>query len=207
MNKKVPIFPLKLVMFPESRYPLHIFEEKYKRLVKRCLGNNEEFGIVAKIDLEISTVGCIVRIDKILRKHENGAMDIVVKGYQRFETLSTNMHKDGYLEAEIETFDDAGIDSIEGLESQTIDKFLDVLSLTDINLDNRFWDNLEVVKNKSYKIAEKAGLNLKQRQNLLSLGNEPDRLHYLINHLNKVEEYLEQNQIMKDIILGDGYIN
>ena len=60
MKSQIPIFPLNLVMFPEARYPLHIFEERYKRMIKWCIDNDTEFGIVLKIDLKIANVDCIM---------------------------------------------------------------------------------------------------------------------------------------------------
>ncbi len=50
MKNTIPIFPLNLVVFPDSKYPLHIFEERYKILLQKCLTDNSGFGIVASID-------------------------------------------------------------------------------------------------------------------------------------------------------------
>ena len=93
MNNKIPIFPLNIVIFPDSSYPLHIFEERYKRMLKRSLENNEEFGIVSKIDLEISHIGCMAKISEIVKTYENGSTDIIIKGGARFNIISQNFHQ------------------------------------------------------------------------------------------------------------------
>jgi Lon protease-like protein len=46
MNDKIPIFPLPLVLLPGEKLPLHIFEEKYKKMIEHCLKNNKKFGII-----------------------------------------------------------------------------------------------------------------------------------------------------------------
>ena len=46
MNDKIPIFPLPLVLLPGEKLPLHIFEEKYKKMIEYCLKNNQKFGII-----------------------------------------------------------------------------------------------------------------------------------------------------------------
>jgi Lon protease-like protein len=55
--KTIPLFPLNLVVFPNSRYPLHIFEERYKKMINDCLTDETGFGIVAPSGKELSKIG------------------------------------------------------------------------------------------------------------------------------------------------------
>jgi hypothetical protein len=50
-------------------------------------------------------------------------------------------------------------------------------------------------------------MNLQQQQSLLSLRSESDRLQFLIKHFEKLEQYLDRTEVLKEIIAGDGYIN
>ncbi|RME75458.1 MAG: peptidase S16, partial [Chloroflexi bacterium] len=43
---QIPLFPLDVVLFPGMMLPLHIFEERYKIMIKQCLADNRSFGIV-----------------------------------------------------------------------------------------------------------------------------------------------------------------
>ena len=43
--QRIPLFPLNLVLFPGQTLPLHIFEERYKEMLKRCLRENIPFGV------------------------------------------------------------------------------------------------------------------------------------------------------------------
>ena len=208
MRSSIPIFPLNIVIYPGSKYPLHIFEERYKKLINRCISTRKGFGIVAKIDLEISKIGCIVEVKKIFKKYENGSMDILVEGSDRFSIFSTLLHSDGYLEAEFESYSDNQFSEEDSfIYDQILGKFRHILDKTEIRLEESFWKKLETTSLKSFKIAEKSGLNLKQQQNLLVIQNENDRLNYLLKHFERVEIYLDRSEAMREIISGDGYIN
>lgn len=209
MKNIVPIFPLNLVMFPDAIYPLHIFEERYKRMIRRCLENNEHFGIVSKIEFDIAKLGCLVKVTRVIETYENGSMDIIVRGDKRFITENTNMHNDGYLEAEIIIFNDSEMisDSDYRIFEETVRTFKNIIKKTSLTLSSVFWQNLYKSENKSFKLAEKSGLNLRQQQDILSLQSEKERLNYLHDHLEKLDKTLDRSEALKDIILADGYLN
>lgn len=208
MKSIIPIFPLNLVMYPDSIYPLHIFETRYKKLINWCRTEKEGFGIVTKIDENISTVGCYVEIVEVINVFENGSLDILVRGRERFQTVSTELHPHGYIVSHVlPYFDDEHYSPSLPIENDTISKFKNILDRTEIKFDGRYWKNFNKAQNKSFKIAEKSGMNLKQQQNLLSLRSESERLKFLFKHFQKLEEYLDRAEVLKEIIAGDGYIN
>jgi Lon protease-like protein len=106
MSKRfIPLFPLQLVVFPRTRLPLHIFEERYKEMVGIAIRDNSEFGIVLARDEGIVNAGCTVLVDKVLEMYPDGRMDIMTQGKHRFEILRLSEEKD-YLQAEVQYFDD-----------------------------------------------------------------------------------------------------
>lgn len=206
--KEIPLFPLGLVVYPNSVYPLHIFEERYKNMIGRCLKNNEPFGIVASIEKEMFEVGCLVKIRDILKRYNDGRLDITVIGIERFQTITTVNNEAGYIQGDLESYtDDVNPDVKPETYFEVINKFKRILSKTEILLTERYWKNLDTAELKSFKIAEKAGLSLKQQQFLLSLKSEKARINMLSTHFNKIEEYLDSSETINDIIQGDGYIN
>ncbi len=208
LNNIIPIFPLNLVMFPDAQYPLHIFEERYKRMLHRCIDNDEYFGIVSKIEYDIAKIGCLVKVSRVLETYENGSMDIIVRGFSRFMTETTNMHIDGYLEAEIVMFgDNEYLHESDLIFEETVQIFKNIIHKTSLNLSSGFWQNLYKSGNKAFKLAEKSGLNLRQQQDILSLQSERERMNYLHEHLEKLKNTLEKNDAMKEIIASDGYLN
>lgn len=207
MNYTIPIFPLNLVVFPDSKYPLHIFEERYKILLQKCLGGRSGFGIVASIDKRISDVGVYVKVTEILKTYLNGELDIVVQGVERFLINSTSLHPDGYYIADVDKYDDENIIVDPRLNDELQSEFEEIVELANYKLEDAFWNNLKNTNLKSYKIAEKSGLTYDQQQELLILKNENERLSYLINYFILLKDKVDRADTVKRIIMNDGYLN
>lgn len=205
--KTIPLFPLKLVVFPYSRYPLHIFEERYKKMVNDCLSDETGFGIVAPNGKELSKIGSYVVISKILKKSANGEIDIVVEAQSRFFINKVNTHPDGYLVADVEEYYDVQPDASPSLLDEMEEMFERILEKYDFELEESFWTSYHDAKTKSFKVAEKSGLSLTQQQTLLTLKDENRRINFLIQHFEKLDEEISKNAGLRNIILGDGYIN
>ena len=110
-QRTIPLFPLNVVLFPGGFLPLHIFEERYKLMIQRCLDDESEFGVVLiKSGLEVGgnaqphAVGTAARIVNV-RKEEDGRMNIMVTGRERFQIDSVILQQP-YMEAVVETLDD-----------------------------------------------------------------------------------------------------
>ncbi len=87
-----PLFPLGIVALPTEAVPLHIFEDRYKRMIEECLladlGSVErEFGIVWLSDEELKPVGCACAIERVLDRDEDGSMDILTRGTAPFRLI------------------------------------------------------------------------------------------------------------------------
>jgi len=104
-SRLIPLFPLQVVVFPRTRLPLHIFEERYKEMVGNAMRDNSEFGIVLAKEDGIVNAGCTVLVEKVLNLYPDGRMDVVTRGQKRFEIAALNEEKD-YLQAEVSFFDD-----------------------------------------------------------------------------------------------------
>jgi Lon protease-like protein len=101
----IPLFPLNVVVFPRTRLPLHIFEERYKEMIGNAIRDDSEFGIVLAKDDGIVNAGCTVAVEKVLEMYPDGRMDILAAGRRRFEITSLNEEK-LYLQGEVTFFDD-----------------------------------------------------------------------------------------------------
>jgi len=205
--KTIPLFPLNLVVFPNSRYPLHIFEERYKKLMNNCLNNETGFGIVAPSGKELSKIGSYAVISKVLKIASNGEMDIVVEAQSRFLINKINTHPDGYLIADVEWYYDVQPDASPSLLDEMEEMFERILEKYEFELEESFWTSYHDAKSKSFKVAEKSGLTLTQQQTLLTLQDENRRINFLIQHFEKLDEEISKNAGLRNIILGDGYIN
>jgi Lon protease-like protein len=81
------LFPLPLVLLPAEHLPLHIFEERYKELIGECLDDDREFGLVYADDDGIREVGTRARVVEVLDRFDDGRLNIVVEGRDRFRLL------------------------------------------------------------------------------------------------------------------------
>ena len=79
------LFPLGIVLLPTERLPLHIFEDRYKELVEECLDQEAEFGLVYADSDGIRDVGTRARVAEVLTRFEDGRLNILVEGGERFQ--------------------------------------------------------------------------------------------------------------------------
>jgi len=111
----LPLFPLGAVLYPGMLLPLHIFEERYRQLVRDLLDGPDprRFGVIAirkgretGIDgvHSLYEVGCVATLRRVER-HEDGRFDIVTVGTRRFKLLSLDETRP-YLQGEVELLDD-----------------------------------------------------------------------------------------------------
>jgi Lon protease-like protein len=81
------LFPLPLVLLPTEVVPLHIFEERYKELIGECLTEDADFGLVYADDDGMSSIGTRAHVVDVLLRFEDGRLNIVVEGRERFRLL------------------------------------------------------------------------------------------------------------------------
>jgi Lon protease-like protein len=99
------LFPLRLVLFPQTPLPLHIFEERYREMIGEAIRGGTEFGVVQGSDEGIVNTGCTASIDRVLRRYEDGRLDILCMGRRRFEVVSVDQER-SFLRGVVEYFDD-----------------------------------------------------------------------------------------------------
>jgi Lon protease-like protein len=122
MSEMLPLFPLGAVLYPGMLLPLHIFEERYRQLVRDLLDGPEprRFGVIAiRKGLEtgldgvdgmqsLYEIGCTATLRRVAR-HEDGRFDIVTVGTQRFRLRGLDQTRP-YLQGEVELLADDVID-------------------------------------------------------------------------------------------------
>jgi len=174
---KIPIFPLGVVLMPLGILPLHIFEERYKQMIAECLSGNRQFGVVYLENKHLHKIGCTAHIEKVIKRYENGRLDILTSGQKRFRILDIAEDKP-YLESNIEYFDDEiTLDSLEmtDLARHGIKLLRQIEQITEIS------EGLERVKTLDLKVisfllAGSHGLTLAEKQELLEIENTEERL-------------------------------
>jgi Lon protease-like protein len=102
---EVGLFPLGIVLVPGERIPLHIFEERYKELIGECLESAAPFGFVYSDHDGVRAVGTLASVVRVLHRHSDGRLDIVVEGGERFRVAEITEAR-AFITAEIEDYPD-----------------------------------------------------------------------------------------------------
>lgn len=178
----LPLFPLKLVALPKSRIPLHIFEDRYKEMIGEALESKSEFGIVLASEQGIVNIGCAVFVEKVLKRYDDGRMDILCQGSRRFEIVLINEERD-FLQASVQFFDDEE-GAVEGaLREQAITAWKAAAAL--LPEDPLAAPDLEEAQ-LSFQLAQGVP-DLNARQVLLQIRSEEERLRQLVGYFSEYE--------------------
>ena len=101
----LPLFPLEVVLFPDTPLPLHIFEPRYKEMIAECLQHKLAFGVVRAKESSLAEIGCTAEIVAVTKKYDDGRLDIVTEGRRRFQIRNVN-HDRSFLQGEVAYFED-----------------------------------------------------------------------------------------------------
>jgi hypothetical protein len=102
---QIPLFPLDVVLLPNMPLPLHIFEPRYKTMVRRCLDEKLEFGMILAANQSVASVGCSAEIIRKVRDYPDGRMDILTEGRAIFH-LDELLDEKEYYEGRVEYLHD-----------------------------------------------------------------------------------------------------
>ena len=170
LRERFPLFPLGLVLLPGEVVPLHIFEERYKTMIGECLEDESEFGILWMGDEGLKEVGCSARVERLLERMEDGRMNIAVRGSQPF-VLRRRIDEMDYPAGDVELLDD-DVDAAPGDLAAAHEGYA---TLVERVTDERPEDaDLEALG--AYDMAATIAFDLEEKQELLELRSEADRL-------------------------------
>ena len=181
MNDKIPIFPLPLVLLPGEKLPLHIFEEKYKKMIEYCLKNNKKFGIINSKNNDSLVIGCTASIEQLVGgENESREYDILVSGAERFIVKSYNT-SESYKQAYVKTWNDID-DTINEDLLQEANVFLYEVLLK-LGASSKI-PQIDMPKS-SFEIASMLDIDKRAKKILLKSQSENDRLIVLKRILKK----------------------
>jgi ATP-dependent Lon protease len=197
----MPLFPLGLVLYPGEQTPLHIFEPRYKEMVGRCMEQDEPFGIVLFEEDEMADIGCTARIVRIVEQYEDGRMDIVVEGEQRFRILDL-YENESYLTVDGETIDEPEETPQRNLQQRLITQHMRLLELAGRTVRPSLYQDVDTL---SYVIAPNAGLSSEQKQDVLEILTENQRVAYLVDHLEALIPRVRKMEDLRRRIQSNGH--
>ena len=208
MAELLPLFPLTTVLFPEMLLPLHIFEPRYRLLVKRSMDADRPFGVVlsrsgqdvgANIDPHaIGTEAKIMAFSPL----SDGRSYIVVRGGRRFAVEETIPDAEPYLVGRVRYLDEPDGDGALGRAAVAVEAYgqyiVAVMAVTeDARGDRAIVDELASAPphEAAYRIAASLAVDPSERQRLLELSSAADRLEAEKNLLER------ETMLLRDLLV------
>ncbi|NJC83593.1 LON peptidase substrate-binding domain-containing protein [Planosporangium mesophilum] len=202
MTAALPLFPLGTVLFPGLVLPLHIFEERYRKLMRDLMAlpadEAREFGVVAirsgwevehatpggessdglttSTSLSLYEVGCSAQVRQVT-EHPDGRFDIVTVGRRRFRIVDVDTTAGPYLHGRVEWLDESAgepglADALAPGVLEVFQRYLRMLR-GETSTGEQLPDDPNVL---SHLVAATASLTMEDRQSLLA---EPDTVSRL----------------------------
>jgi len=182
LSSLLPLFPLDAVLLPGAPLPLHVFEPRYKEMIAECLERKQPFGVLRAKDSEVAEIGCTAEILNVVKKYDDGRMDIVTQGRQRFEVMQINSER-SFLQAEVFYLrDDPGTATREET-SRALELHGEIMKLAGSEPESES----ELSKQElSFHLAGSLPLDLDFKQTLLGMKSEPERLQAVITFFENI---------------------
>jgi Lon protease-like protein len=184
----VPLFPLPLVLLPAMPLPLHIFEDRYKEMMGEIItaseagGGEPEFGVVLAKDEGIINIGCTATVQKVMRRYEDGRLDLLAVGQRRFRIAGINEDR-AYLRAQVEFFEDIDLTEVStDLKRRASSAFRELQALEGEGRGVDTGSGSRLSFQMAYLLDD-----VEKRQMVLALRSEVERLEFLVR---AVPEYL-----------------
>lgn len=200
MEKEIPLFPLNIVAFPGEELNLHIFEPRYKQLIEDCETSDKIFGIPSYINNKVE-YGTEVEIIEITKRYSDGRSDVKTKATQIFKVIdfqnpwSKKLYAGGsiaYISHDLEEDPALKLDFL-----ALCKELFSWLQMSEkIKLDH---------STNSFTVGHKIGLKLEEEYELLKIGSEVDRQHFIIKHLETMLPALERAEEARERIKLNGH--
>ena len=204
--RNFPLFPLGIVALPSESVPLHIFEERYRVMIGRCLEagparRERQFGIVWLSDEELKPVGCACEVEEVLERMDDGSMNILARGTRPFRLVSRQDDLP-YPAGEVEFLEEIEEEPDDEAGTAARELYRDLVAqATDRELSEE-----ELLELDAYGMAATVEFGVEAKQELLELRSENARLRLLAMLLSAAIERLETLERAQARALSNGKV-
>lgn len=183
-DREIGLFPLGAVLVPGELMPLHIFEDRYKRLIGDCEQHGQEFALLYADDDGARELGCTAELVEVTERFEDGRLNIVVRGGEVVRVVELTRGR-SYITGRVEAAPD---DEEAGEEAQAaVDLYRKVAEVTGNEPDAAISTDDAVV---SYAIAARVEFPPTEKLRILEQRTERGRLMVIIELLTRALENL-----------------
>lgn len=202
MTNFIPIFPLSVVIFPDEQLNLHIFEPRYKQLIREMAAQQRPFGVPVVINDKIQEFGTLIQVEEVVKTYETGEMDIRTRGLDLFRVLEI-------IKEIPEKLYSGAIVSYPANQTEGNPRIMKTL----VEQMRQLHGFLQVKKAfkrgdaelTTYDIAHHSGLSIHEEYEFLQLLQERQRQEYLRRHFEKTLPVFEKMDHLKAKIKLNGH--
>jgi Lon protease-like protein len=194
------LFPLEVVLFPGTPLPLHIFEPRYKEMIGECLEQKKQFGVIRAQETGLADVGCTAEILAVTKTYDDGRMDIVAEGRDRFELLEVNQDR-SFLRGSILFVQDESDRPTAAERLRAIELHRQIMALANAQQDLPEGEEAPL----SYHLVGSLPLDLDFKQKLLSLRSEARRIQTVVEYFEGILPTLLRTITIRQKAGGNGH--
>jgi Lon protease-like protein len=200
ISATLPLFPLELVCFPGELLALHIFENRYQQLIMDCEQAAITFGVPAYINAKME-YGTEMRLEKVVKRYDSGAIDILCRGIQvfRLKKFYSVLERKLYAGGEV-VFQKNIEDGVAATKERFIRLLGEFYELLELKLPAHDAQEID-----SFTFTHKIGLTLEKEYEFLKIASESDRYQFLISHLSTVIPTIKAVNRTKDLVRLNGH--
>jgi len=199
---RLPLFPLNVVLLPGADMPLHIFEPRYRQMVRDCLETKSPFGMVLALPNGMAGTGCTAEIVEVTNRYGDGRCDILAIGRAPFRVVEL-FPDEPLLRGEIDYLEDRPVPANPHVFRELIALYetCHTLIFGDYPRDCDQDARTEV----SYRIACKLPMDLLWKQRVLELRSEAERQERLVAYLREWAPHLQKEDTLRARAAGNGH--
>jgi Lon protease-like protein len=198
----LPLFPLELVLLPGTPLPLHIFEPRYKEMIRECIVAEAPFGVVRAFEEGIAEVGCTAEIITVTKEYPDGRLDLICEGRKRFEVIEVNRDR-SFLQAEVLIVPDDPEAAVQEQRVKAVQLHLEILALAGAVQDLSAADQNQL----SFYLAGSLPLDLDFKQKLLAMRSEAQRIQAVGAYLETILPQLKRAARARQTAGGNGHVH
>jgi Lon protease-like protein len=197
------LFPLPIVLVPTERIPLHIFEPRYRELIAECIEHGEEFGLVlATGDGAVHEIGTRAAVAQVLEVLEDGAMNIVVEGGERFRLVDLTSGR-SFTTGIVETVEDEDEPPLEADVERATEVFRQLAEAADSDVDlpdprSPLYD---------FELTARVDFAVSSKQELLAMTSPRARMKTLIELLETALEAVQLEAVLRERASRNGKVS
>ena len=199
---RIPLFPLNVVLLPGADQPLHIFEPRYREMVKRCVEEKSAFGVLLALPNGVVRVGCTAEILEVVKRYPDGRMDILTIGREPFRVVEF-FDEHPLAEGHVDYLEDREPAANPSVRPELIELYETCHTLIFGDYPKNF--AAEHPTPISFRIAATLPLDLLWKQQILELRSELDRQERLAGYLREWAPHLQKVGVMRQRAGGNGH--